>query len=224
VRRRTSRAAVTAGALALATTATTTQPAGADVDVAKKRLQARAGQRVAVIGAVQPGAAGLRASLQVRRSRGWHTIDRDRTVASGRYVLRARVRRPMSAPARVLVRRPASAAVSAPAPAPAGRSGHRERQPLGRLNVYRWANASWYGPGLYGNPLGCGGTLSAGKLGVAHRSLPCGSRLTLRHRGRTVRVRVIDRGPYVGGREYDLTAATAQRLRFSGHGAILSTR
>ena len=35
---------------------------------------------------------------------------------------------------------------------------------------------------------------------------------------------VIDRGPYVAGREYDLTAATAQRLGFSGHGAILVTR
>jgi rare lipoprotein A len=213
VRRRTSRAAVMAGAITLATTATpTATPAGAEVDVAKKRLQARAGQRVAVIGAVRPGVAGLRASLQVRRGDRWRTIDRDRTVDSGRYVLRARVRRPMSAPARVHVRRPLLA------------PPRSERRRLGRVNVYRWANASWYGPGLYGNPLGCGGTLSAGRIGVAHRSLPCGSRLTLRHRGRTVRVRVIDRGPYVGGREYDLTAATAQRLRFRGHGAILSTR
>jgi rare lipoprotein A len=97
-------------------------------------------------------------------------------------------------------------------------------RPLGRLNVYRAAYASWYGPGLYGNHLGCGGTLSPGRIGVAHKSLPCGSKLTLRHGARTVRVRVIDRGPYVGGREFDLTEATAQRLRFSGHGSILSTR
>ena len=48
--------------------------------------------------------------------------------------------------------------------------------------------------------------------------------MTLRHRGRIVRVRVIDRGPYVGGREYDLTAATARRLGFSGHGPIQATR
>jgi rare lipoprotein A len=105
--------------------------------------------------------------------------------------------------------------VSAPRAAP---------RSLGRLNVYRSALASWYGPGLYGAHLGCGGTLSAGSLGVAHKSLPCGARVTLRHRGRILRVRVIDRGPYVGGREYDLTAATAQRLGFSGHGAILTTR
>ena len=48
--------------------------------------------------------------------------------------------------------------------------------------------------------------------------------VTLKHGRRTLRVPVIDRGPYVGGREYDLTAATAQRLGFEGHGAILTTR
>jgi rare lipoprotein A len=171
---------------------------------AKKRLHARTGGNVHVIGAVRPGAAGVTAALQVRRRGAWRTLDRDRTTASGRYVLRDRARVPMSAPARV-------------------RAGSDIRR-VGRLNVYRWAYASWYGPGLYGNPLGCGGTLHPGRLGVAHRTLPCGSKLTLRHRGRTVRVRVIDRGPYVGGREFDLTEATAQRLRFRGHGGILVTR
>jgi rare lipoprotein A (peptidoglycan hydrolase) len=39
-----------------------------------------------------------------------------------------------------------------------------------------------------------------------------------------VRVRVIDRGPYVAGREFDLTQATARRLGFHGHGGILTTR
>jgi rare lipoprotein A len=107
--------------------------------------------------------------------------------------------------------------------APARLSAAGDTRRLGRLNVYRFARASWYGPGLYGNRLGCGGTLAPGRLGVAHKSLPCGSRVTLRHRGRTVRVRVIDRGPYAGGREYDLTEATARKLRFRGHGAILTT-
>ncbi|MGH2950372.1 MAG: septal ring lytic transglycosylase RlpA family protein, partial [Solirubrobacteraceae bacterium] len=157
-----------------------------------------------VVGAVRPGAAGLTARLQIRRGGRWETIDRDRTAGSGRYLLRDRRRDAMSARARVRV--------------------SRVEQRLGRVNVYRWANASWYGPGLYGNRTGCGGTLHAGRVGVAHRTLPCGSRLTLRHRGRTVRVRVIDRGPYVGGREYDLTERTAKRLRFRGHGPILTTR
>ena len=84
--------------------------------------------------------------------------------------------------------------------------------------------ASWYGPGLYGNKLGCGGTLTPGTVGVAHKSLPCGATLTLRHRGNVVRTRVIDRGPYVGGREFDLTAATKQRLEFGSTGYVLTTR
>jgi rare lipoprotein A (peptidoglycan hydrolase) len=143
--------------------------------------------------------------LQIQRGHRWVTLDRDRTDAAGRYVLRKRLRRPVSARARV-------------------RTAAGERRTIGRVNVYRHANASWYGPGLFGNKLGCGGTLTTGSLGVAHKSLPCGTKVTFRHRGRVVRVRVIDRGPYVGGREYDLTAATARRLGFSGHGPVQATR
>jgi rare lipoprotein A (peptidoglycan hydrolase) len=47
--------------------------------------------------------------------------------------------------------------------------------------------------------------------------------VTFKRGKRSVRVPVIDRGPYVGGREYDLTAATAARLGFHGHGGILTT-
>jgi rare lipoprotein A (peptidoglycan hydrolase) len=194
-RRKLSRAVLTAGALSISAAA----PAAAQPDVTKKRLDVRAGQRAVVAGATTPGQT---AALQVRRRGHWRTLDRDRAT-TGRFRLRARVRRTMTAPARIQV-------------------GALTRR-LGRLNVYRFANASWYGPGLYGNRLGCGGTLAPGRLGVAHKTLPCGSRVTLRHQGRTVRVRVIDRGPYVGGREYDLTEATARKLRFRGHGAILTT-
>jgi rare lipoprotein A len=199
-------AAVMAGALTLAFAAADDAAAQSPprAGVAKKHMHVRAGRRVFVAGTVRPRDGGVRAALQVWRRDRWRTLDRDRTGGAGRYVLRQRLRRPMSAPARVRVR-----------------GGERS---LGRLNVYRWAVASWYGPGLYGNHLACGGRLRYGRLGVAHKTLPCGSKVTLRHRGRTVRVPVIDRGPYVAGREYDLTAATARRLRFRGHGAILVTR
>jgi rare lipoprotein A len=90
--------------------------------------------------------------------------------------------------------------------------------------VYRHAYASWYGPGFFGGHLACGGRLTPGTLGVANKRLPCGTKITLRYHGRSVRVPVIDRGPYVGGREYDLTAATKQRLGFRGHGYVLTTR
>jgi rare lipoprotein A len=92
------------------------------------------------------------------------------------------------------------------------------------INVYRSAAASYYGPGLYGGALACGGRLTPGKLGVANKSLPCGTHLTLRYGHRSVRVQVIDRGPYSGNREFDLTAATKARLGFPSTGTVLSTR
>ncbi|MGI8623473.1 MAG: septal ring lytic transglycosylase RlpA family protein, partial [Solirubrobacteraceae bacterium] len=148
-----------------------------------RRLHVRAGQTAVVKGR---GAPGRSVRLQVRRSGGWSTLARTAPRGGGRFTLRARTHAAMSAPARIV-------------------SGGRSRQ-LGRLDVYRYAQASWYGPGLYGEHLACGGTLGEGTLGVAHKSLPCGTQVTLRHGGRTVRVPVVDRGPYVGAREYDLTA------------------
>jgi rare lipoprotein A (peptidoglycan hydrolase) len=185
---------------AIAACALTIPVADADAGVLKKRMHVRVGDKAAVIGSTQPGVA----TLQVRRRGTWRTIARDRTTAAGRYVLRDRVRRPMSLVARVSV------------------NGVTQR--IGRLNGYRRAYASWYGPGLYGNHLGCGGRLTPRRLGVAHKTLPCGTKLRLRHRGRSVAVRVIDRGPYVAGREFDLTERTARRLHFRGHGSILTTR
>jgi rare lipoprotein A len=105
----------------------------------------------------------------------------------------------------------------------ATRQAEGTREMVGRLNVYRRAFVSWYGPGLFGGSLGCGGTLTPGTLGVAHKTLPCGTRVTLRRGNRVVRVRVVDRGPYVGGREFDLTAATRARLGFGGVGSVLVT-
>jgi rare lipoprotein A (peptidoglycan hydrolase) len=81
-----------------------------------------------------------------------------------------------------------------------------------RTADYRTAKATWYGPGLYGNRLACGGRLRHSTVGVAHKRLPCGTKVALRYRGRTVVVPVIDRGPYARGVSYDLTEATAREL------------
>src|SRR5215207_7156032 len=93
-----------------------------------------------------------------------------------------------------------------------------------RVTVYRQAAASYYGPGLYGGALACGGSLQPGTLGVAHKWLPCGTKVRLRYRGRSLTVPVVDRGPYVGGRDFDLTEATKERLRFPDLGVLLSSR
>ncbi|HEV7615952.1 MAG TPA: septal ring lytic transglycosylase RlpA family protein [Solirubrobacterales bacterium] len=93
-----------------------------------------------------------------------------------------------------------------------------------RLTSYRHAGASYYGPGLYGNGVACGGTLMPGTLGVANKTLPCGTKVKLRYHGRSLTVPVIDRGPYVAGRDYDLTEATKLQLGFPGVGTVLANR
>lgn len=72
--------------------------------------------------------------------------------------------------------------------------------------------SSYYGPGLYGHRTACGQILTAGVLGVAHRSLPCGTPVTLQYGSATLTVPVIDRGPYVLSRVFDLTYATKVAL------------
>jgi rare lipoprotein A len=181
------------------------------VKLSYRRLDLSIGKAVAVTGRVVASAPDRHAvRLQMRKTSGWVTLDRGRTRPNGRFVLKDRRHVAGSTKLRVL--------------APGHSTARRAVKTVGRLNVYRDAHASWYGPGLYGNPLGCGGTLNAGTLGVANKSLPCGTKVTLRHGSKSVRVRVIDRGPYVAGREYDLTAATAQRIGFSGHGSLQVTR
>lgn len=81
-----------------------------------------------------------------------------------------------------------------------------------RTATYRTAKATWYGPGLYGNKMACGAKLTRRTLGVAHKRLPCGTKVALRYHGQTIVVPVVDRGPYTRGIDYDLTAATARQL------------
>ncbi|MFN8130194.1 MAG: septal ring lytic transglycosylase RlpA family protein [Solirubrobacteraceae bacterium] len=72
----------------------------------------------------------------------------------------------------------------------------------------------------YGLPIACGGRLKPEQLGVAHKSLPCGTMVTIRYGNRAIRVPVIDRGPYIAGRVWDLTGATAAALKFPGLGVV----
>jgi peptidoglycan lytic transglycosylase len=98
------------------------------------------------------------------------------------------------------------------------------RSPGRKLTTYRLAGASYYGPGLYGNGVACGGTLMPGTMGVANKTLPCGTKVKLRYHGRSVTVPVIDRGPYVAGRDYDLTEAVKEKLGFPGVGTVMASR
>jgi hypothetical protein len=93
-----------------------------------------------------------------------------------------------------------------------------------KRETLRPTTASWYGPGLYGQRTACGQTLTRGLRGVANKSLKCGTKITVRYRGRSTSAVVVDRGPYVGNREFDLTYATAQAIGFNAVGRIYVSR
>lgn len=106
-----------------------------------------------------------------------------------------------------------AASYTAPKPSAASTSAG-----LYTFSPWRIAGASWYGPGLYGNGVACGGTLRPSTVGVAHKTLPCGTMVKFKHRGNVVMARVIDRGPYITGRAWDLTEAAAEALDFEDVG------
>jgi hypothetical protein len=80
----------------------------------------------------------------------------------------------------------------------------------------RMVGATWYGPGLYGNQTACGQTLQPETIGVAHRTLACGTTVKLAYHGHTLITQVIDRGPYTRGNAFDLTNGAREALEFNG--------
>ena len=78
---------------------------------------------------------------------------------------------------------------------------------------------SSYGPGLYGNSTASGETLTPTTRGVAHKTLPLGSRVKITdpQTNRSVETSVIDRGPYHGNREYDLTTGTTNDIGYKDY-------
>lgn len=182
----------------------------ANIRMSSERGSVLVGRVASYTGRVARAPRDLRVRLELRRDGRWRTVDRDVVARGGRFHLETKVRRTGDLLARVRV---------------VGTSkveGDSER--VARVHGFRAAYASYYGPGLYGGPLACGGRLGPGTIGVAHKSLPCGTKLTLRVGHREVRARVIDRGPYVGNREFDLTTATRNALGFGDVGTVLVDR
>jgi hypothetical protein len=87
--------------------------------------------------------------------------------------------------------------------------------PSVQVTVFKPARATWFGPGFYGHKTACGQKMTRSLVGVAHRTLPCGTKVSFLYQGRTITVPVVDRGPYGAGADWDLTSAAAQQLGFS---------
>ena len=104
-----------------------------------------------------------------------------------------------------------------PAPVVSDRSDVEQPSPpvtVVAVPAWRQAGASFYGPGFYGKRTACGLALTTELVGVAHRTLPCGTRITFKNpaNGRIVTMPVVDRGPYVDGRLWDLTGGACVEL------------
>ncbi|MGA9284304.1 MAG: septal ring lytic transglycosylase RlpA family protein [Solirubrobacteraceae bacterium] len=92
------------------------------------------------------------------------------------------------------------------ASAPGGASGTTPTTPHG-VQI-----ATWFGPGFYGQKTACGQTMSPVIVGVASRTLPCGTLVLVNYKSHRLTVPVIDRGPYSNGATWDLTWGAASAL------------
>jgi rare lipoprotein A len=73
--------------------------------------------------------------------------------------------------------------------------------------------ATWFGPGFYGKQTACGQTLTPGVVGVANRTLPCGTLINVTYKSHSLTLPVLDRGPFGHHHaSWDLTAGAAQAL------------
>lgn len=165
-----------------------------------------------VAGRLDPHRPGRRILLQRLTGRDWQTEDVARTGGDGRYAIRWRGAGLGRARVRTVFR------------GTRGLEGDKARLDH-PVYMYRKDEASYYGPGFYGNQTACGQTLRRDTMGVAHKTLPCGTRVRFHYRDKTRKVPVIDRGPYIDGRRWDLTEATRAALDFpKGVAQVWATR
>ncbi len=168
--------------------------------VTSRKLDTRGGGRVTVTGRLLPAAAGRTVVLQRRAGGAWRAVARQRTGLRGGFALHWRLTGGPPARLRLVFQGDAANGRSAVA--------------LGTAVVLRPSVASWY---YDGGSTACGFHAT---YGVANRTLPCGTRVTISRGGRTVTAVVDDRGPYVWGRSWDLSQTTAAALAFSGVGTV----
>jgi rare lipoprotein A len=178
------------------------QPAPASPFALSGGGSALAGAKVRFRGAVEERLAGRRVVVQSLdpATAAWTKQARTKVRSDGTFLARWRARETGQFQLRAVVRGGASSAAVSPELA---------------LTVYRGAVATWYGPGFYGNLTACGIEMTPALVGVAHRSLPCGTNVAVHYGSQTLVLPVVDRGPFGSAARWDLTEAAAQQLGFT---------
>jgi rare lipoprotein A (peptidoglycan hydrolase) len=103
---------------------------------------------------------------------------------------------------------PAAGGASTGTPTASGVSGGAAPRP----SPLSRSLATWFGPGFYGHTTACGQRMTPVLVGVASRTLPCGTLVRIGYRGHHLTVPVLDRGPYANGAAWDLTNGAARSL------------
>jgi rare lipoprotein A (peptidoglycan hydrolase) len=107
-----------------------------------------------------------------------------------------------------------------PVPPPPVPQAQEEAAPAGKPETTQVGTASWYGPGFHGHETASGETFDQHALTAAHRTLPLGTeaKVTNLETGQSVQVTINDRGPYVQGRQLDLSKAAATQIGLTTQG------
>jgi hypothetical protein len=186
-----------------APSAARTVTVGSKLHVPTHSFNVLAGQTIDVGGRLLPELGGRRVVLLGRSGGSWHALASTRTGSHGGFSLRYTTGGTGHLWLRVEFK--------------GDRFNTRARSYAGQLTAYRQSVASWYDDG---GSTACG---FHAFYGVANKSLPCGTQVQFRYGGRTVTAVVDDRGPYVGGRDWDFNQNTAAALGFNGVDTVWSS-
>jgi rare lipoprotein A len=167
----------------------------------RRPINVLVGQTIRIRGRLLPAQAGRQVELEGWQGHSWRHLGSATTGPEGGFVLRYTATG--LGPEQLRVRF-ANAYVHALAHA-------------ARLMVFQETVASWYDDA---GDTACGFHAT---MGVANKTLPCGTKVTFRLGGRSVTAVVDDRGPFVAGRDWDLNQNTAAALGVSGVATVWSS-
>lgn len=172
------------------------------LDLRRSKMNIWSGQSFHVRGRLLHALPGRRVVLELRKRGRWAKAQSRLTGGQGTFHFKVEARIQGTVKARVRF---------------AGDEANLGTRQTISLSVFKTAFASYYGGG---GTTACGQSLTDSMVGVAHKTLPCGTIVKFLYGGRVVEAPVIDRGPFIAGRDFDLTVGLKRRLGFGDLGSL----